>query len=339
VRVADAQTITATAPPHAAGLVAVVVANPGGGQGTLAAAYEYADPAAPTPFAVTLTTSGNCQATLSPGGPYAADATVTAQVAFDAVTTAFVGWELDGTPIGWANPLAFSIAGASHTLAATCVPRPTFGDLSPGDPAREAILQLAARGSIRGYANGNFGSSDGVQRAQMAALIARATPLGPGTPPTTLVPPSCLVAGSWDCESWGTTFADQRGLDPNLWRNVGTLQHYGVAFGYDGAACAARGVASPCYGPTEAVSHAQTIAFIARAMIAKSYWVAQPNAPLPHAGVPAVLATEVRTFHFYTGGLPPLPAGEGWNDGADRGWFARALWSALDAYWGDDRAP
>jgi hypothetical protein len=74
-------------------------------------------------------------------------------------------------------------------------------------------------------------------------------------------------------------------------------------------------------------------------MIAKSYWVAQPNAPLPHAGVPAVLATEVRTFHFYTGGLPPLPAGEGWNDGADRGWFARALWSALDAYWGDDRAP
>lgn len=44
-----------------------------------------------------------------------------------------------------------------------------------------------------------------MQRVQMAALIARATAAGPGTPPTTLVPPACLVAGTWDCENWSNT--------------------------------------------------------------------------------------------------------------------------------------
>jgi hypothetical protein len=96
-------------------------------------------------------------------------------------------------------------------------------------------------------------------------------------------------------------------------------------FGYTAADCAGQGRAFPCYGPTDPVSHAQTIAFITRAMIAKGYWVAQPDAPLPDPGVPSVLSTEARTFAFYTGSLPALPTGKGWNDGATRGWFAEAL--------------
>lgn len=49
-----------------------------------------------------------------------------------------------------------------------------------------------------------------------------------------------------------------------------------------------------------------------------------------------MLATEARTFAFYTVGLPAPPQGAGGNDGATRGWFARALWVALDSYWGTD---
>ena len=58
---------------------------------------------------------------------------------------------------------------------------------------------------------------------------------------------------------------------------------------------------------------------------------------LPYNGVPGVLATEVKTFHFYTGGVPDAPGN--WNSGASRGWFAMALWAALDSYWGVDRVP
>ncbi len=160
----------------------------------------------------------------------------------------------------------------------------------------------------------------------MAALIARATPAGPGTPPTTLVPPACLVAGSWDCEDWGNGFQDQNGLDANLWRNVGTLAFYGVAYGYgDGT-----------FGPNDKVSYIQSVSFITRAMVAKGYWLAQPNETVPYTGIPAAHLADVRTFHFYTkGAFGGVPDGfNDWNSASSRGWFARALWAALDSQFG-----
>jgi hypothetical protein len=223
---------------------------------------------------------------------------------------------------------------ADHTVRASFAPTGTFPDVGTGRVEHAAIVALATRGTIRGYGNGTFGPDDGVQRAQMAALIARATPAGPGTPLATLAPPACLAAGTWDCEDWGNDFSDHAGLDANLWRNIGALQHHHVAFGYDGAACAAKGVPSPCYAPTAPVTYAETITFIARAMIAKGSWVAQPGAAQPYAGVPAVFAAEVATFAFYTGGVPAPPSN--WNAGATRGWFALALWQALNSYWGTD---
>ncbi|MFN8513146.1 MAG: choice-of-anchor Q domain-containing protein [Chloroflexia bacterium] len=247
----------------------------------------------------------------------------------------FTRWFVDGVYRGWAPSLTITM-DAAHTVQAEFAPTVTFPDVGPGRADYAAIIALASRGTIRGYANGDYGPDDGVQRAQMAALIARATPNGPGLPPTTLAPPACLAGGTWDCEDWGNTFSDQSGLNGGLWRNVGTLQHYGVAFGYDGGACAARGVPSPCYGPTEAVSYAQTITFITRMMKTKGYWLAQPGAPLPYSGVPAPHQEDVRTFAYYTGGVPALPGGVGWNDGATRGWFAMALWAALNSYWGMD---
>jgi hypothetical protein len=114
-------------------------------------------------------------------------------------------------------------------------------------------VALATRGTIQGYANGHYGPDDGVQRAQMAALIARAMPAGPGTPPMIVQPPACVAEGSWDCEDWGNSFTDQGGIVAALWRNAGALQHYQVAFGYSVQDCAARGRAFPCYGPTDPV--------------------------------------------------------------------------------------
>jgi hypothetical protein len=155
-----------------------------------------------------------------------------------------------------------------------------------------------------------------------------------------LVPPACVVAGTWDCEDWGTTFADRNGLDAGLWRNVGALQHHDVARGYSAADCAAKGLPAPCFAPTAPVSYAETITFVTRAMVAKGYWQLQPNAPQPYAGVPAVFAPEVATYHHYTqarGGVSAPPAI--WNAQATRGWFALALWAALDSHWSTDRMP
>jgi hypothetical protein len=236
----------------------------------------------------------------------------------------FVGWTVDGVAKGWAGTLTITMDD-DHTVEGAYVATKTFADVGPGRVDYAAIVELASRGTILGFNATTYGPDQGVQRAQMAALIARAMPEGPGTPTFGYVaPPACAVAGTWDCEDWGNSFTDQG-------------QHYQVAFGYTAADCQARGRAFPCYGPTDPVSHAQTIAFITRAMIVKGYWVAQPNAPLPYAGVPGVLATEVRTFHYYTGGVPDAPgSASGWNGGATRGWFARALWAALDSYWGVD---
>ncbi len=51
--------------------------------------------------------------------------------------------------------------------------------------------------------------------------------------------------------------------------------------------------------------------------------------------MPSPHATDIRTFAFYTGGVPTPPAD--WNAGATRDWFALALWATLDGYWGGDQ--
>ncbi len=218
-------------------------------------------------------------------------------------------------------------------MQANFAPAKGFPDVPTVRADATAIAELASHGTIRGYANGTYGPDDGVQRAQMAALIARAMPAGPGTPPTTLAPPACTAAGTWDCEVWPNAFQDQNGLDAGLWRDVAALGRHNVANGYAAQDCAAKGKPFPCFGPTDPVTYAETIAFITRAMKEKGYWVAQPGAPLP-AGVPTVFATDVRTFAFYAGGIPDPPAN--WSAGATRGWFAQALWAALDSYWRTD---
>jgi hypothetical protein len=338
----DSGELTATIPLSmlgSPGTLQITVQNPGGA--TSAPAPLPVITFAPLQL-VTLTveTEGDGAVELDPPGIPAGPSmfqfplgTVVAVNAAPGTGQTFIRWDFDGNYAGWADPADLTMDG-DHTIAASFVPTPIFPDVAPGSAAYEAITELSARGIIRGYLDGTFGPNDGVQRAQMAALIARGTPGGPGTPPTMLTPPACLVAGTWDCESWGNNFTDRNGLDANLWRNVGTLQHYAVALGYTARDCADQGKALPCFGPTDPVTYAQTISFITRAMIAKGYWIAQSDASHPYTGVPAPHAGDIATFHYYTGGIPAPPGN--WNGAATRGWFARALWAALDSYWGTD---
>jgi hypothetical protein len=290
----------------------------------------------PTPGNAIFSLATTAGGTVTPpaGGPSYPLGTVLNLTAEPAPGHVFAGWFVDGTLRNWRPEWSLTL-NASHRVRAVFAPLRAFPDVPTGRADRTAITELASRGYILGYANGNYGPDDGVQRSQMAALVARAIPSS-GQSNNLLTPPNCLIPNTWDCENWGNRFQDRNGLDGNLWRNIGTLQHYGVAIGYSGSDCTSRGVASPCYGPNDPVTYAQTISFITRAMKAKGYWVDQPGQAHPYAGVPAAHEVDVRTFYFYTqanGGITAPPSN--WNAQATRGWFALALWVALDSHFGE----
>lgn len=263
----------------------------------------------------------------------------------------FVGWVVDGKSVGWANPLTLTV-NSSRSVQAIYAQTAGFHDVPSWMQEKSPITQLASRGTIRGYQNGSYGIVDYVRRDQMAALIARAMSADPGVPTKgILAPPDCLVPGTWDCEDWGNDFRDRGSSDPHLWRNAGTLQHYGVSIGYTGNTCKAKKVLSPCFGPGDPVTYAQTISFITRAMKVKGYWVDQPNMPLLYPLAPPEHHSDIRTYTFYVGSvtgpwfsweLAPTITWEtnqtaSWQDPVNRGWFAYALWAAVDSYWGTDQ--
>ncbi len=209
------------------------------------------------------------------------------------------------TPVPGLQKVFAVAAGSGHSVALAL---PTYCDVATNSLYSEAITQLAARGIIRGYTNGCFGPNDSTQRAQMAALIARAV--------------------EWDTEDHGNPFADQNGINADLWRNVGTLAHYKVALGYDGVN----------FGPTDKVTQAQTISFITRAMVKKGLWVQHQDNPGLYPNLPASSGhrADLATYNYYVPELLPGTAefsGDwaDWAQPASRGWFAEVLWWALTA--------
>jgi subtilisin family serine protease len=196
--------------------------------------------------------------------------------------------------------------GRIDVAAALAAARPTFSDVTPGNPYYAAITQLAARGVTHGYGDGRFGPDDLAVRAQMAAFIARSV--------------------GWEGQNWGTPFSDQSGVDSALWQDVGTLAHYNVARGYgDGT-----------FRPLDPVLHVQTASFIARALVTAGYWQAQADDPAIYPNVPPSSGNrlDLITFVHYAGAMPNRPATATWSDWntpASRGWFAQVLWQALDA--------
>jgi len=194
--------------------------------------------------------------------------------------------------------------GETHALILS----PRLYDVPADSPYRAAIVSLTERGIIQGYADGRFGPDDLVLRAQSAGLIAR--------------------AAGWDAESWyDATFPDRGPVDNDLWRNVRTLAHYGVAQGY----------ADGTYDPTGPVLHQQAILFITRALVEKGFWkLADDTAPYPN--LPNGTAREradrraIATYVREAGAIPDRPLGQAWadwNGPATRGWYAQVLYRAL----------
>ncbi len=264
--------------------------------------------AAATSHTLTITTSGSgILAVTPPSDSYGAGAVVPLAATLSSETL-LLGWTVDGQFWGWANPLDLTM-DRDHTISVSGASRQRFTDGTSENPAADAVAQLAARGIIRGYGDGRFGPDDPVMRAQTAGLLSRA--LG------------------WNEADFGNRFSDRERVDADLWRNVGALAHYGVARGYDDGT----------FHPTEAVVQAQTISFITRAMVVKGYWQTQPDDGVLFPNLPASSGhrDDLATYAHYAGLPPDTSAGAGWgnwNRPASRAWFARALWLALDSYFG-----
>ena len=263
-------------------------------------------------YKVTLTLSSlGCNGTIAPAGGEYEDGTEVTLTVTPGSDFVFLGWRVNGLAAGWASPLTITVT-RDTAVEAVCTPKQPFVDTA-GNPYLQAIYELTARGVIRGYGDGRFGPNDTTQRAQMAAFIARAM--------------------GWDLENHGNPFNDQNGNDPNLWRNVGTLAYYGVAFGYgDGK-----------FAPNDLVTRAQTISFVTRAMVVKGYWQRQPDNPALFPDVPASSGhrIDIATYYHYIGSIPEVGSTSqfaAWSQPSNRAWFSEVLWRALNGYFGRDTA-
>lgn len=217
------------------------------------------------------------------------------------------GWTLnEATAINESGQIVGTGTRTGQTRAFLLTPR--FHDLSPAEPHFAALVALADRGIVRGYGEGQIGPTDLLLRAQVAGMITRTV--------------------NWDTENWpDTTFSDQGVTDADLWRQVQTLAHYGVAQGY----------ADGTFDPTGTVLHQQVTLFVARALIAKGYWQEQVDTD-PYPDLPNTTPREQRdrrviaTYVHYAGAIPDRPIGQPWGDwdqAATRGWSAEIIWHTL----------
>lgn len=274
-------------------------------------------------FNVTISTSGPGTLNVAPGTyNYLAGSTQSFTATPNANNVAFIGWTVDGTFVGFGNPLALPVT-KDRTVVATFAAIPTFCDVTPSTPGAVAINQLAARGVIFGSDNPNgpgkcFLPGDTLYRIHVAGMVARAF--------------------GWDQEDHGNAFTDQGSVDNDLWRNAGTLAFYDVARGYrDGT-----------YDPTGPVLHAQAVSFATRAMVRKGYWTLQEDNAAYYSAVPNTSShrQDAVTFYTYAGNIPgtaaptdPWDGPTGYDQPSTRTYFAQVLWQAYSSYFSVNHIP
>jgi hypothetical protein len=299
-----------------------------------------APPASPAPQA-TVTASAQGSGTVSPVGT--TSYTVGGQATYAASASAgqiFLGWTLDGTSVGYASPLTFTV-DANKTLVATFAARPTFNDIPSTAPDYEAITRLAALGIInpRGADGaGNFQPGRAVARAEVAAFIARLY--------------------GWDKEFHANPFPDRCDpaqpsicIDDALWNAVAALRDYGVVGGYtDPDTCASAGTSAPCYLPRDEVSRLQVVSIVERAFTKApeqrptGSWNRLPAVPGQYANIPdsGTQRSDLATYRQNAGPIPgqaddgqfPDPTGT-----ASRRFIIQVLWQAYAAQFGVDQVP
>jgi hypothetical protein len=186
-----------------------------------------------------------------------------------------------------------------------------FADVPDDDPACAAIAALSSQQIIRGYATTppTFGPGDPVQRAQMAAFLVRGL--------------------DWQGRATGPrNFSDFGALVGEL-RTASLI----LANACEGNTCVASGYGDGRFGPTDRVTHAQVISFVARAFQLDPAYDWQPSgAAHPYSGVPAVHDADARTYHAAAGAIPQAPTTTAaWNQPAPRAWVAMVLYQALQS--------
>ncbi len=295
-------------------------------------------PAPRTTYTINASASGSGGS--GPAGATSYDAgTVATYTAVPDVGQLFLGWALDGTYVGYANPLTITVNSA-HTLVARFAPRPAFADVPSDDPDYGAITTLAALGivnpnSVNG--SGQFQPERGVARAEVAAFVAR-------------------VFG-WQAEAHKDRFPDQcdptgaNCIDAELWNTVAALQDYSVVGGYtDAATCAASGTVAPCYLPRDTVLRLQIVSIVARAFTkapdvrATGFWDRLAANPAQYTNVPdsGTQRSDLATYRIDAGPIPgqttdaqfPAP-----TDPATRRFVIETLWQAYNAVYSIDRVP
>lgn len=289
-------------------------------------------------YSATVTVGGNGTVTNGSDGKVIANGASISQggvVSFAATPAAnnvFLGWTVDGSFVGFANPLKLSLS-KNRTVRADFAPRPTFADVPTTNPAYEAVIQLAARGFIRGTSSTTFAPSSPVLRAQAAALVGRTLDFTSAPSNGNPFPDRCASANSGNC------------VDDELWGYVASLAANGIAKGYpDMATCKAAGTTAACYLPRNPVLGVQVVSFITRAFVAKGYWVQETTDTGIYSNVPANTGErlDLVTFVKNAGDLPGLPSSgafTGYDQAATRGFFARALFQAYSVYFGLNRIP
>lgn len=206
-----------------------------------------------------------------------------------------------------------------------------FADVDANNPACSAIAFLTTSHIITGYDTNpkTFGPNDAVQRAQMAAFLMRGLRWqGEATSPRTFTDFGALVG---ELQTASLTLGNKCDSASQC-----------VARGYEPAACTARGLTPPCFGPNDSVTYAQVISFIARAFpFDRDFaWLPQPTGPLPYTGVPSVHQTDARTYTFYAGAIPDAPTSEAaWSQPAPRAWVARVLYQPVNHSPGPSPSP
>lgn len=254
-------------------------------------------------------TAGATTATVG-GGPTVYTIVVTGMAQAGTVTATLA----PGAAQDAANNASAASTSADNVViyAPPCAER--FVDVPADSPACDAIVALADRGVIKGYATTppTYGPGDPVQRAQVAVLLVRAR--------------------HWEGRSREfRTFSDIAWLPQDM-RDAVLIVANACQTPFGDYSCVGRGYVDGRFGPDDPVTYGQVITFISRAfsLNPSNDWLPQTAWPQTYRGVPAEHDVDVRTFDFYAGAIPDAPTTpEGWNSPAPRAWVARVLWLAL----------
>ncbi len=298
-------------------------------------------PASPAPQSV-VTASASGQGGVTPAGAtsYATGSRAT-YTAVPASGQTFTGWTLDGTYVGYANPLTLTVNG-NRTLVATFVATPQFSDLGTLPAAdQQMITFLAALGIVNPQGvngSGQFRPNTDVGRAEMAAFVARTF--------------------GWEAEFHANTFPDRcvpgdptNCIDARLWNDVAALRDYGVVGGYtDTATCTAAGSTAPCYLPRDGVKRVQVVSIVARAFIktpdlrATGFWDRLPADGAQYTNVPTdgTQRSDLTTYRANAGEIPGQASSATFvnpEGNSTRLFVVQVLYQAFNAQFGVDRLP